>query len=665
MTFPEYRNRHLFTARLRIFLFCGFLFFYAMWLSDVIPATHPTILIVTTASLLTFLCYYNIIKGRWLIFSFIVEILADVISITILIALLGGIHSEMYLIYFCYCTIGGLFYNYRLATFLAVTSITAYMGLCLLTAYGVFPWASPFLGWNQPLPHGSVSLPLWAHPLLLGLLLICAVYAVKIGHNFSQWRERTLETRNKELIALQRISGMIRTTTPLPIVADRVVHGLVEGLDFAGCLLLLADYQRKQLVCYPPHNRPEVDLAQSILGVQLRKLTLPLEILHHSLAQQIQERKIAFRRDLRELINDLSPGLDLQRVELLQHELNIRKIVIIPLVAEEELLGCLIGFSQDAFVEERTLATLETFANQAALVLRVTLLIEQLKYANQELAEANRVKSEFLATMSHELRTPLTAIIGFSELLMEETMGPIAEEQRESLREILNNGANLLELINNILDLAKAESGRLELHLAEFDLRELLERTHRTLGSLIARKRHHFELRVATDLPLIEADERRVQQIVLNLLGNAIKFTPDDGTITVEAQVFDHLAQLQRFPWQEYVDEPTAFAQGGLLLQISDSGIGIPKEHLRSIFEMFHQVDSSVTRQYEGTGLGLALVKQLVMMHHGTIWAVSEAGKGATFNCLLPLVQPKVLPEVQAVQGEIAQPIPATIRMPV
>jgi signal transduction histidine kinase len=242
--------------------------------------------------------------------------------------------------------------------------------------------------------------------------------------------------------------------------------------------------------------------------------------------------------------------------------------------------------------------------------------------------------------MSHELRTPLTAIIGFSELVQEGTMGPVTEEQQDSLREILNNGANLLELINNLLDLAKAESGSLKLHLDSFDLRDLLERTQRTLGSLLARKQQTFTLEIPRPLPPIEADARRIQQVLLNLLGNAIKFTDTDGTITIRALAFDRLDSLRGTLWRQHQGDPRPFAQGGILLQVSDTGIGIPASHLRSIFEMFRQVDSSVTRQYEGTGLGLALVRQLVEMHHGSIWAESVEGQGTTFSCLLPIEQP-------------------------
>src|SRR5262249_37330857 len=156
------------------------------------------------------------------------------------------------------------------------------------------------------------------------------------------------------------------------------------------------------------------------------------------------------------------------------------------------------------------------------------MLIAELKRKNIELERVSRVKSEFLATMSHELRTPLTAIIGFSELLLEDVMGQSNPEQKESLREVLVNGENLLQMINGLLDLAKIESGKMELTLGPVDMAELLERVHRMIASLLQKKNHRYETKVLTKpFPVVYADEKKVQQILLNLLSNAVKFTPN------------------------------------------------------------------------------------------------------------------------------------------
>lgn len=665
LTYPEYRQRHIFTARLRILLFLGFLFFYVLALSDILPSNHPAVLVIIGAFVATIFCYYNIISGHWMIPSFILEVLADLTGITALLYILGGVSSEFYLFYLCYVLVCGLFYSYHAAALLALGCLGFYALLCWLTIAGIMPPLDVVhLGSHQ------AHVIAWSHPIemhlvVLALLLGCVVYAIKIAQSFSWMRERSLEARNRELLALQNIGGMIRTTASLREVADQVLHGLMGGLDLTGCLLFLRDPRNESLVCYPPKKWSGRKALEVRLQIDLQDLTLAIANTQNVLFQQVMERKVAFRQNLEELFIGMQPAPAKEQVRRAQEELGLRKIVAIPLIAEEELLGALVGLSSESFVGERAVSTLEIFANQAALVLRVTLLIEQLKQANRDLLEANRVKSEFLATMSHELRTPLTAIIGFSELLVEGAMGTMNDEQSDSLKEILNNGANLLEMINNILDLARMESGRMTLTIERFDLRDLLERTHRTLGSLVARKQQSLSLALPERLPPIEADERRIQQVLLNLLGNAIKFTPDGGSIAIKAEHFAKLERLKGILWREHFVDPLPFAQGGFVLQVADTGIGIPQQQLETIFEMFKQVDSSVTRRYEGTGLGLALVRQLVEMHRGIIWAESAEGAGTTFTCLLPISHPerKTLP-IKAPQ-EVKAPAVSTVRVPV
>lgn len=666
LSYPTYRNRHIFTARLRFIIFVAFFVLYALGLSEQIPLTHPAMITVLFMTILTIVSYYNILTAKRMLPSLIFEVVADLVTITIVVDLLGGITSAYYLIYFGYCLCAGLFFNYRVAALLSVLSIFCYSFLYGSTVYGILPWHEPttvsLLEQNisNTWPH-----PLWVHPFFLVLLLGFAVYAVKMAQEFHSLRERSLEVRNRELLALQKIGGMIRTTAPLQTVADRVIHGLVEGLDLAGCVLMLVNRRQNRLSCYPARNLPGFHEAEAMLGVRFSELFLPMDDKENFAYRKIKQRKVVFRRDMADLLEGIKPEIPTEKLRKLQEDLHIRKTMVLPLVAEGELIGALVGFFHEHFIGERAVATLETFANQAALVLSVTLLIERLKGANRELLEANRVKSEFLATMSHELRTPLTAIIGFSELLIEGAMGEVNEEQKDSLKEVLNNGSNLLELINNILDLARMESGRFKLNLSLFELGDLLERTKRTLSSLLTRKSHNFYLQIPRPLPAIEADERRVQQILLNLLGNAIKFTPEGGSITVSALHFEHLQSLRDIAWQEQVQNRYAFARGGIWLQVSDTGIGIPTSHLDTIFEMFQQIDSSVTRKYEGTGLGLALVRQLVEMHQGVIWAESEEGSGTTFHCLLPLAYIEEEAETEAETHQGPHNIVPTIRVPV
>lgn len=677
LTYPEYRSRHVFTARLRLLIFIGFWLFY--WFS--VGAEHtdsPSIIVVILCSFgATAFCYYNIINDRWLIPSFILEIAADMVGLTTMIYITGGVESEYYYLYVFYCFLAGLFYSYTVALLMAIVTLCTYI---------LFLWAATH-GWILPLdpsvttmpehvalhhlhhPHPYWGRPEWGHPPLLAALLAMAVYAVKIAHRFTLLRERTLEARNQELQALHRIGGTVRGASTLDAVVDQVLTGILEGLSFTTCLLMLYEREQQRIVCYPPRGHPAVTKAEKILGVPLRSLSLPIAQAENVVFRQLGRKQVIFRSQLAELLVGVQPVVSADRIAQAQRALNIRKVVVIPLVAEEEVLGALIGFSPEAFIGGRVVQTLEAFANQGALALQTAMLIEALRAKNRELEEANRVKSEFLATMSHELRTPLTAIIGFSELLLEGVMGDLSEEQQESLREVLNNGANLLSLINNLLDLAKMESGRLALAAERFDLRAMLDRTVRTLGSLITRKKLHLVSELP-DMPPITADERRLQQVILNLLGNAIKFTPEEGVIRLVASYAPTLETLSGVEWKSHVVDRAPFAGGCFAVQVSDTGIGIPKNHLRAIFDMFRQVDSSVTRSYEGTGLGLALAKQLVELHHGVIWAESEEQAGATFICLFPVVPPAPPAEKPAVPTtpspqDIPRRLIAPIRVPV
>jgi len=238
------------------------------------------------------------------------------------------------------------------------------------------------------------------------------------------------------------------------------------------------------------------------------------------------------------------------------------------------------------------------------------------------LEKANRAKSDFLATMSHELRTPLTAIIGFSELLLQDFMGALTEEQKDSIQEIFNNAENLLSLINRILDFEKIEAGKALLEIEEFELKQTFDRVKKSTRSLVTQKNLKLKSKVDAKLPRMMADERKIRQILLNLISNAIKFTPEGGQIQINAD-YQNGADHAGDPWVE--------------ISVKDSGIGIEAEHLNSVFDPFKQVDQSTTREYQGTGLGLALTKRFVEIQGGEIWVESEFGKGSKFIFRLPL----------------------------
>lgn len=238
---------------------------------------------------------------------------------------------------------------------------------------------------------------------------------------------------------------------------------------------------------------------------------------------------------------------------------------------------------------------------------------QELMEKTSQLERASRAESEFLAHMSHELRTPLNAIIGFSELMLDEVPGKINEEQRECLNNILHSGRHLLNLINEILDLSKIESGKLELKLGEITLGRIIESLRSQITPLIEPRKQSLEVEIEEGLPPVRADKTKVKQVLLNLLSNASKFTPDGGKLKIEAK--------REGDWCR--------------VSVIDTGSGIRKEDQNRIFEAFAQLGNP--NKKGGVGLGLAISKQIVEKHGGRIWVESEYGKGSKFTFTLPL----------------------------
>jgi signal transduction histidine kinase len=256
---------------------------------------------------------------------------------------------------------------------------------------------------------------------------------------------------------------------------------------------------------------------------------------------------------------------------------------------------------------------------------------------NVELERAGRLKSEFLANMSHELRTPLNAIIGFSDLILEGGAGEVSEQQRDFLESVLRNGRHLLALINSVLDLSKIEAGRMSLTLARTDLRDAITGAVSDTASLRGAKRQECTLKLDDGPLAVLADSVRVRQILFNLLSNASKFTAEGGLIELTAVATRAPLPL---PADRAGDEQRAMTQDVIWIAVADSGIGIAPVDMAKLFQEFSQVESSASRQAQGTGLGLALSKKFVELHGGRIGAESIPAKGSTFWFILPTEGP-------------------------
>jgi signal transduction histidine kinase/DNA-binding response OmpR family regulator len=311
---------------------------------------------------------------------------------------------------------------------------------------------------------------------------------------------------------------------------------------------------------------------------------------------------------------------------------------VIPVHSRDEIGQLALSFNNMTWAlkgniseKERVLVELQEL-NQT-LEDRIRQRTAEIEAINKQLLEATRHKSEFLANMSHELRTPLNAVIGFSEILLDRGLGDLNSKQKEYLHDIMTSGLDLLSLINDILDLSKVEAGRMELDLNTFDLPMLLDNTLRFVKERASRHGIQLTLEVDERLGDFNGDERKVKQVLLNLLSNALKFTPDGGRIILKTSPADGLTQIS----------------------VSDTGIGIATENLQQIFEEFQQIRGDHEGKGEGTGLGLALAKKFVELHGGTIWVESVVGRGSTFTFTLPMRAPV---EKATESPTMAQPAP-------
>ncbi len=309
------------------------------------------------------------------------------------------------------------------------------------------------------------------------------------------------------------------------------------------------------------------------------------------------------------------PGSHESRLRENLIESGVRAILAVPMVREGRLIGSLVvSRNQPGDFPTEAIELLRTFATQSALAIQNARLFREITDKSRQLEVASQHKSEFLANMSHELRTPLNAIIGFSEVLNERMFGELNDKQAEYLKDIHASGQHLLSLINDILDLSKIEAGRMELELTHFGLPQAIDNALTLVRERAGRRGIGLHQAVDEGLGQVTGDERKVKQVLLNLLSNALKFTPEGGRIDVRGRMTDGMAEIS----------------------VTDTGIGIAAEHHDAVFEEFRQVGEA-EKKAEGTGLGLALCRKFVELHGGRIWVKSQIGLGSTFAFTLPL----------------------------
>jgi len=311
-----------------------------------------------------------------------------------------------------------------------------------------------------------------------------------------------------------------------------------------------------------------------------------------------------------EAYRERHPGV-VAAVELLGERTSLH----VPMLKDGELAGYLSIYRQEVrpFTQAQ-IALVQTFADQAVIAIENVRLFDEIQDKSAQLAEASRHKSQFLANMSHELRTPLNAILAYAELIADGVYGEPPGKMLDVLRRIEANGKHLLGLINDVLDLSKIEAGQLVLELGDYSLKDIAQTVRSTLEPLATDKALAFKVEVEPGLPSGHGDKRRLTQVLLNLAGNAIKFT-DRGEVAIAVGMMD----------------------GSFAVSVRDTGPGISAADQAKLFQEFQRTDSAVSRAKGGTGLGLAISKRIVEMHGGRIWIDSAPGRGSTFSFTLPL----------------------------
>ncbi len=342
-------------------------------------------------------------------------------------------------------------------------------------------------------------------------------------------------------------------------------------------------------------------------------------------------------------------------------EIQVRAKLVVPIIQNSTLWGLLIVHQCDRprQWQEWEINLLQKIANQLVIAIQQANLYEQvqqelcdrqlaeqqlternqqLRISNEELARATRLKDEFLANMSHELRTPLNAILGLTEGLKDQIFGKITNPQIKALETIERSGLDLLELINDILDLAKIGSGQIDLERSNTSIKSLCQSSLAFVKQLADKKNIHLATKLPVNLPELNVDARRIRQVLINLLANAVKFTPEHGKINLEVSLLS-LSDLHDLQTESAI-------RGYLRIAVTDTGIGISPENISKLFQPFIQIDSNLNRQYQGTGLGLALVKQIIELHGGKVTLTSELGFGSCFAFVLPYTDTSLLSSV-------------------
>jgi signal transduction histidine kinase len=413
-------------------------------------------------------------------------------------------------------------------------------------------------------------------------------------------RTRELSEALSQLRALIDVSQVINSTLDLEALLEAILAHACRLADAAGGAIYTFE-----------ESTEEFNLAAAY-GMS-QELIEAVRKVHRRLHDDSPLSQCVLKRSAIE-ITDLASKPAYQLRDTLMRA-DVRALLAVPLLREDAIVGALmVRRAHTGTFGSSLIDLMQSFASQSALAIQNARLFQEIEDKSRQLESASQHKSQFLANMSHELRTPLNAILGYNELMQDGLYGELPLKTKEVLGRMEKNGKHLLGLINDVLDLSKIEAGQLALSLEKYSMQDIVQTVVSATESLAAAKQLPLNVVIADGMPNGRGDERRLTQVLLNLVGNAIKFT-DEGAIRIAAR-----------------------ANNGIFaVEVTDTGPGIPEAERGRIFEEFHQVDNSNTKKKGGTGLGLAIAKRIIELHRGRIWVESQVGRGSTFHFEVPV----------------------------
>ncbi len=422
----------------------------------------------------------------------------------------------------------------------------------------------------------------------------------------------TLDTRARGLFALHELGNKMGSVFDESVMAEIVTKTLTEEFGFEKAAFFMRLREKSSLLCLRSHGMQEKETLEKIIpDIEQLLRNNPGGILGFAYASQPNIHKIA-------------------------SDLRLDSFLLTPIELKGEKVGVILAGNslphEKIGEDEKNLLSL--LADQVAVVIDNTRLYEQLRQShhlleakvqertrelekmNDQLKHLSDMKSDFVSSASHELRTPLTSIKGYSSILISGKLGPVSQEQQERLEKIHRHSNELVEMINTLLDISRIERGKTEMKLEKFSLKELILKVVDLLQPQYMARKIQSKVEIPQEMDPISGDAAHLQRVLINLLSNALKYTPDNGYGVITVKVNPSEKEYQ--------------------IAVSDNGVGIPQEALPKLFTEFYRVDTPMNQEIKGTGLGLSLVKKIIEAHKGTIWVESRAGKGTTFYFTLP-----------------------------